>query len=95
MTDSELRKKILDSASVNKLDLAVSSNQFTVWSVGEDGRPVFCAGRSSLNDAIAVAREHLNLKGLVILSADPKHGLTKLEDSDRVSKGPQHPGSRF
>jgi hypothetical protein len=42
---------------------------------------------------MALGREHVDLKGLIILSADPKHGLTKLADTDRIARGPQHPGS--
>ena len=93
MTDSELRKEILASASVHKVDLTALSNQFTVWCTVSPGGPMFCGGRNSLNDAMALGREHVDLKGLIILSADPKHGLTKLADTDRIARGPQHPGS--
>ena len=92
--ESELRKAILAAASVSKVDLTAPANAFTLWSAQSPGGVGFCGGRAGLNEAMALAREHVNVKALVILSADPKHGLTMVPDDDRVKPPPKaYPGS--
>src|SRR5690242_12235343 len=48
------------------------ANAFTVWAIRPPG-PIFCCGRADLSAATEDARRHVQLKNLVILSADPKH----------------------
>lgn len=103
--DAELRKAILAAVSAldaiephkhNKIDPTDPENAFTVWAVGDFRGPVFCGGRDSLQNALALAREHVNAKNLLIFSADPKHGLFRVPDDDRAKPQSQaHPGSGF
>jgi hypothetical protein len=92
--DSQIREAILAAAPPANVDLSDQANAFTVWST-EAVPPIFCGGCQNPNDARALAREFLNLKKLVILSANPKYGLTWVPDEDRVTPPPRmYPGSR-
>ena len=97
--DADVRKEILAAASAMKIRLDDPANAFTLWCCAKTlvGHIfVFCGGRTSLQDAMALGREFVQLKTLVILSANPKHGLTWIPDDDRARSTPaEHPGSGF
>jgi hypothetical protein len=102
--DSDVRRAILATISAsnaidpsNAIDVTDPSNAYTVWTLaGGVVAPVFCGGRSTLDAAHALAREHVGTKSLVIMSANQKHGLRRVEDDDRVKSQPKaHPGSGF
>lgn len=101
MDTAAVKKRILEAVSASnalepahRIDLTDPESAFTLWTVaGAD--PVLCGRRRSLNDALALARQHRHLKSLVILSADQKHDLFVVDDADRISLPPQHPGSGF
>ena len=90
--ESELRKAILAAASAMKINLANPENAFTLWSESPNG-PIHCGGRSTLDEAIGLARQHVQMKNLVILSANPKHGLMRVADEDRIKSPKGAPGS--
>jgi hypothetical protein len=94
--DAVRRKNILAAASAMKIDLVDPTNAFMVWCTQSLGCPIFCGGRTTLNDAMAHAREFLDLKRLVVFSPNPKHGLISVSDDDRVKRPRKaHPGSGF
>jgi hypothetical protein len=72
------------------MDLDNPGNAFTVWSEGPNG-PVNCGGSTTLQGAIRISQQHIHLKNIVILSANPKHGLTRLADHDRINSDIQPP----
>ncbi len=82
--DNELREAITGASAATNVDLSDPLNAFTVWSESPGGSVQHLGSKSALNDAIALGREHVNIKNIVILSANPKHGLTRLADDDRV-----------
>ena len=91
--EDQLRREIMASASVNKIDLTDPNNAFTVRTATPGGE-MYCGGRATLQDALTLARQHVHLKNLVILPADAKHGLVPVADEDRdQARTPAPPGS--
>jgi hypothetical protein len=82
MKEKQLRRGILDSVSVNKIDLTNPNNAFTIWTA-VPGSETFCGGRATLQDAQALARQYIHSKNLIILPADPTKALVPIADADR------------
>src|SRR5260370_538907 len=101
--DAEVKKQIhaaihginvLGGVSGEKIDLKDPRYAFTLWSVAVAGEgPIFWGRGDTVNNALALAREHVHVKSLVILSAVSQNGLTWVPDEDRVRQGPVPPGS--
>jgi hypothetical protein len=88
--ENQLRRGILASVSVNKIDLTNSNNAFTIWTASPGGE-TFCGGRATLQDARALARQYVRLRDLVILPADPTKDLVPIADADRDNGTPPPP----
>jgi hypothetical protein len=57
--------KIKHDAPSWRIDFADSANAFTVW-VDDPHRMMYCGSRTTLDEAWALAAEHVNLKNLYI-----------------------------
>jgi hypothetical protein len=90
--ENQLRRGILASVSVNKIDLRNPNNAFTIWTATPGGE-TFCGGRATLQDARALARQYVHVKNLVMLPADPTKDLVPIADSDRDQGTPRPPSS--
>ena len=100
MDTAAVKKGILETVSASNalepahnIDLTDPKNAFTVWTIAGPAGPVFLGGRSSLNDALAFAQQHVQLKSLVVLSAKPDQDVVVVNDVDRIALPPQDPGS--
>jgi hypothetical protein len=79
---------------VHRIHLTDPDHALTFWATGGPAGPVFCGGRQSLDDVLALARQHLHLKSLVIFSENPDHDLYIVPDDDRdEAQAKQHLGS--
>jgi hypothetical protein len=90
--DVKLKNEIRDAAASRDIDLSDPVNAFTVWGQSTSGL-VYCGGRRTLDAALFLAHQHVQMKNMVILSANPQHGLTRVPDDDRLKGPPADPGS--
>ena len=86
-SDDPSRAAFTAKAKELALNLDDQANSFTVWSDDPNG-PIFCGAKETLNAAFVLAREHVGVKNLVIMSANPRHGLRRVTDDDRVNIPP-------
>jgi hypothetical protein len=57
--------KIMRDAPSWRIDFADSTNAFTVWA-DDPHRMLYCGSRTTLDEAWALAAEHVNIKNLYI-----------------------------
>jgi len=92
--ENQLRRGILASVSVNKIDLRNPNNAFTIWTATPGGE-TFCGGRATLQDARALARQYVHVKNLIMLPADPTKDLVPIADSERDQGTSPSPSSEY